>query len=35
MAANRVSRRLMGRLRLASQGLLGPGLGSVADAVAG
>ncbi|MDR6413529.1 winged helix DNA-binding domain-containing protein [Pseudarthrobacter sulfonivorans] len=33
MAANRVSRRLMGRLRLASQGLLGPGLGSVPDAV--
>lgn len=33
MAANRVSRKLMGRLRLASQGLLGPGLGSVSDAV--
>jgi hypothetical protein len=33
MAANRVSRKVMGRLRLASQGLLGPGLGSVAEAV--
>ncbi len=33
MAANRVSRKVMGRLRLASQGLLGPGLGTVQDAV--
>ena len=33
MASNRISRRLVGRLRLASQGLLGPGLGSVPDAV--
>jgi hypothetical protein len=37
MASNRLSRRVMGRLRLASQGLLGPGLGpdlgSVPDAV--
>lgn len=33
MAANRVSPKLMGRLRLASQGLLGTGLGSVPDAV--
>ncbi|WP_255768089.1 winged helix DNA-binding domain-containing protein [Pseudarthrobacter sulfonivorans] len=34
MAANRVSRRTMGRLRLAAQGLLGPGRpGSVAGAV--
>ena len=33
MAANRVSRKLVGRLRLASQGLPGPGLGSVPDAV--
>ena len=32
-AGNRVSRKIMGRLRLASQGLLGPGLGSVPDAV--
>ncbi|HAG60725.1 MAG TPA: hypothetical protein DCL83_16075 [Arthrobacter bacterium] len=32
-AANRVSSNLMGRLRLASQGLLGPGLASVPDAV--
>lgn len=32
MAANRVSRNVMGRLRLASQGLIGPGLGSVSDA---
>jgi hypothetical protein len=30
---NRVSPKVMGRLRLASQGLLGPGLGSVEDAV--
>lgn len=29
----RVSRRTMGRLRLASQGVLGPGFGSVPDAV--
>jgi hypothetical protein len=34
MAANRVSRKVMGRLRLASQGLLGPAQpGSVAEAV--
>ncbi|MET3173642.1 UNVERIFIED_ORG: hypothetical protein ABIB52_001477 [Arthrobacter sp. UYCu721] len=33
MAANRVSRKVMGRLRLASQGLLGSALGSVPDAV--
>ncbi|WP_426987313.1 winged helix DNA-binding domain-containing protein [Pseudarthrobacter sp. Y6] len=33
MAANRVNRKVMGRLRLASQGLLGPGLGSVENAV--
>ncbi len=32
-AKKRVNRRLMGRLRLASQGLLGPGLGSVPEAV--
>ena len=32
-SAKRVSRKLMGRLRLASQGLLGPGLGSVPEAV--
>ncbi len=33
MAANRVSRKVMGRLRLASQGLLGPGPASVPEAV--
>ncbi|WP_248764097.1 winged helix DNA-binding domain-containing protein [Pseudarthrobacter sp. SSS035] len=33
MAVNRVSPNVMGRLRLASQGLLGPGLGSVEAAV--
>lgn len=33
MAATRVTRSVMGRLRLAAQGLLGPGLGSVPDAV--
>ena len=32
-ASKRVSRKLLGRLRLASQGLLGPGLGSVPEAV--
>ena len=32
-AGNRVSRKIMGRLRLASQALLGPGFGSVPDAV--
>src|SRR5213595_1661209 len=32
-AANRVNRKIMGRLRLASQGLIGPGLGTVPDAV--
>jgi hypothetical protein len=33
MAANRINRKVLGRLRLASQGLLGPGLGSAEDAV--
>lgn len=33
MAGNRVTPKTMGRLRLASQGLLGEGFGSVADAV--
>ncbi len=33
MAATRVTRNVMGRLRLASQGLLGPGLPSVPEAV--
>ncbi|MGM9472367.1 winged helix DNA-binding domain-containing protein [Pseudarthrobacter sp. YS3] len=33
MARTRISRKVLGRLRLASQGLLGPGLGSVPDAV--
>lgn len=33
MAPNRLDRKVVGRLRLASQGLLGPGLGSVPDAV--
>ena len=33
MAATRVTRNVMGRLRLASQGLPGPGFGSVPDAV--
>ncbi|MET3348781.1 UNVERIFIED_ORG: hypothetical protein ABID57_000446 [Arthrobacter sp. UYEF1] len=33
MAVNRVSPKVMGRLRLASQGLIGPGRGSVEDAV--
>ncbi|MCO4276368.1 winged helix DNA-binding domain-containing protein [Pseudarthrobacter sp. HLT3-5] len=33
MAVNRVSPKVMGRLRLASQGLVGPGLGSVEGAV--
>lgn len=33
MAPKRINRKLMGRLRLASQGLLGPGLGSVPVAV--
>ena len=32
-SSKRVNPRLMGRLRLASQGLLGPGLGSVPEAV--
>lgn len=32
-AANRVTRTVMGRLRLAAQGLIGPGLGTVPDAV--
>lgn len=32
-SSQRVTPRLMGRLRLASQGLLGPGLGSVPEAV--
>ncbi|PTT61612.1 winged helix DNA-binding domain-containing protein [Arthrobacter sp. HMWF013] len=33
MAPKRINRKIMGRLRLASQGLLGPGLGSVPEAV--
>jgi hypothetical protein len=33
MAAYKVSRKVMGRLRLASQGLVGSGLGSIAGAV--
>lgn len=33
MAANSINRKVLGRLRLASQGLLGPGLGSAEDAV--
>lgn len=32
-SSKRISRKLMGRLRLASQGLLAPGLGSVPEAV--